>query len=665
VIDAFRRKLSPIDTFITVVVLFVFAVSQPLLDLLGRNAEFFLARASPPLDLVIVGLLFAIVLPAVAGLIVVGVGRLHETTGAVLHWIVLTALGGALALQIIERTPLRRGSDLLEILLALTVGLTITVAIYRSRGFQSVLRFGAVVPALSLVFFLFFSPASQLVFRGAINEPAAITVEDPAPVVFVVFDEFPIASLIDGEGNLQEEAYPNFARLARDGTWYRNAITVQQQTEESVPAILTGKDSPPGRLPMAFDYPANLFTLLSDHYEIRAREQVTEMCPEYACENRSRPQLPFGERWDTLRSDLGIVAAHVLLPSDLRSGLPPIDHSWSNFGAGVPESVEDFNIIRRFRETVDEDRRIPFQEWLQNMEAPDGEPTLDFIHVMLPHIPWGFAYTGQVFYSASPIPGSATTGWGSDEWLVNQGYQRHLMQVQYVDTLIGQMIEKLEEEGMYDDALIVVVADHGVVVRPDIKHRRVALDDTVGEIAAIPLFIKAPHQERGGVDDYRAETIDILPTVVDALGIVMPWETDGSSLLDGPFGLAPPGQHDLLGRGVDSIRGEASNLTAEIDNPHRYGVVELSADSLPLYFNGRLTSETSLNGDTVLAVGFNGEIVAVTRTYDTYERTASFYAMIPPDKLVEGENDVSLFLVNGDNGTQTLEAIPLLHQLQG
>ena len=69
-------------------------------------------------------------------------------------------------------------------------------------------------------------------------------------------------------------------------------------------------------------------------------------------------------------------------------------------------------------------------------------------------------------------------------------------------------------------------------------------------------------------------------------------------------------------------------------------------------------SAEQLSEESVLAVGLNGEIVAVTRTYDTNGRTASFYAMIPPDKLIDGVNEVSLFLVGGANGSQTLEQIP-------
>ena len=60
----------------------------------------------------------------------------------------------------------------------------------------------------------------------------------------IVFDEFPVASLLDGEGNIQAEHFPNFARLAADGTWFRNAVGVHQGTVKAVPTILSGVLAP-------------------------------------------------------------------------------------------------------------------------------------------------------------------------------------------------------------------------------------------------------------------------------------------------------------------------------------------------------------------------------------------------------------------------------------
>ena len=78
--------------------------------------------------------------------------------------------------------------------------------------------------------------------------------------------------------------------------------------------------------------------------------------------------------------------------------------------------------------------------------------------------------------------------------------------------ILDQILDQLDRAGVYDDSLIVVVADHGIAIKPNVVHRRVILPDTVGEIAAVPLFIKRPHQTEGGIDDYRAQTTDVLPT---------------------------------------------------------------------------------------------------------------------------------------------------------
>lgn len=695
----FQRKLAPLDQAVSVIVLFVFAIAQPLLDLLGGNAEFFLARASPPADIVLVGVLIAVVAPlATAGLVLLS-AWIHPPTGTAIHVIVLALLGGILTLRIVELTPLRSAPDAVGMAIGAGVGLLISYLVYRAQIVRTMFRFGLVAPVASLALFLFFSPASQLIYRSeGTTEASAVTVANPAPVVFVIFDEFPVASLIDDNGYIEAEVYPNFARLAAEGTWYRNAITVEQQTEESVPVILTGNEAFPDRLPFAFDYPANLFTLLADQYELRVREQVTEMCPEYACENRSRPQLPASERWSTLASDLWIVSGHLFLPSGMRGGLPAIDHSWADFGTGISEEYEEFNIVRRFNQTTKDDRRIPFQEFLETMEAPTDEPTLDFIHVMIPHFPWQFVDTGQKFWAGHPMAGSNTTGWGSDEWLVNQAYQRHLIQVGYADALLGQLIEHMEEIGIYDDAVLVVVADHGIAIKTNIVHRRTALENTIGDVAAVPLFIKTPSQASGGPDDYRAETIDILPTVADALGIEVPWPTAGSSLIGverpartestingregpvtfdvegeekleisrakieafgrtGPYGLAPPGQHDLLGLAIDGASvAEADGLSVSIQNPGRFSSVDTAADSLPLYFNGTVRGLDS-GDERILAVAMNGEVVAVTRTYESEEGDTAFYAMLPHTRLRDGSNELVVYLVSGTGDDRRLARI--------
>ena len=96
---------------------------------------------------------------------------------------------------------------------------------------------------------------------------------------------------------------------------------------------------------------------------------------------------------------------------------------------------------------------------------------------------------------------------------------------------------------MWDDSLIVVAADHGIAFIKGRRDRRRLDRGNYGEIAPIPLFIKAPGQKKGKVNDAYVETIDILPTIFDILNINPKVKMDGRSAFS-PTVQAPPGPTD-------------------------------------------------------------------------------------------------------------------------
>ncbi len=690
--------MKPLDVVLSVVVLFVLAVAQPLLDLLGRNAEFFLARSAPPIDIILLAFLLTFGVPFGLGFFVVWIRSIHDLTGKILHGAILTFLAGVLALQILELTALGGLLPVLEVILAVGIGLAIAIGFYRLESMRTGARFASIAPLVVLGLFVFGSSVSQLVFAApAVAQPVAIPVDNPAPVVFIVFDEFPVASLMDENGNLQEHVYPSFGKLARDGSWFPNAITVQQQTENSLPVILSGKHASGDKIPVAGDHPFTLFTLLDDAYDLEVIETVTDLCPEYACENETRPQVPFAQRWSTLVDDLRVIAGHLFLPSELADDLAPIDSSWTNFSGA---EADDFNIISRFLDATEDDgRTASIDRFLDSMSTAPTEPTLYYLHALMPHVPWEFLPSGQRSISSSTAPGSVSPGWGSDEWLVDQGYQRHLLQVGYVDTIVGQVIAQLEASGMYDEALIVVLADHGVTVRPDTYHRRQATEETIGDIAAIPLFIKRPQDPGGNVDRYRAETIDVLSTVADVLGIDIPWAVDGVSLFsddrpvrtestiegtvgtftfgvdgseaiaiaarkihhfgpDGPYGLAPNGYGDLLGVATSDLQ----IVTDEAFRSFRtsegtYTDVDVDGPALPTWYRGVLRTPDDEYRDEIVAVAVNGTIAAVTRTYLSDSGNTAYGMMIPPAALVDGRNEIEVLLIQGTGASRTFTTL--------
>ena len=102
--------------------------------------------------------------------------------------------------------------------------------------------------------------------------------------------------------------------------------------------------------------------------------------------------------------------------------------------------------------------------------------------------------------------------------------------IRYVDDEIGTLIERLKREGLYERSLIIFMSDHGDAF---FEHRRFGHNATLyDEMLRIPLLMKFP--KRAGVRPRRvqalAETIDVMPTVLDFLGLPVPDVVEGESL---------------------------------------------------------------------------------------------------------------------------------------
>ena len=275
------EAVGPLDVFVSAVALFSIAISQPILDLLGKNPEFFIASSSPPSDVFMVGLVLALLAPVLLGLLIVAIRRYHLMIGTLAHLGVLGLLTMILVVDIVESGPWANPPVRWTLLLGLLGGSAVVALFYWSSGFRFLMKVVSLGPLVVMASFMFFSGASKLLFPAdTLTGPIGVTVGNAVPIVIVVFDEFPVASIIDGEGNLQAHNYPGLARLAADGTWFRNMVSNETNTARALPALLTGAPAiRQGTAPIASDYPFNLFTLLGGIYEVEAIEAVTELCP--------------------------------------------------------------------------------------------------------------------------------------------------------------------------------------------------------------------------------------------------------------------------------------------------------------------------------------------------------------------------------------------------
>ena len=533
------RKPRFLTNSLHILILFSLAVAEPIFDLLSGYPEFFVARGSDPLDLIFLALILCLGLPSLF-IFLEGVARVvGPRLYKCVHAGLVALLTATIILQIVQRIAEVPGFALVTA--AVLLGIMGSVAYVRFEPVRTYLTF--LSPAILLFpgLFLLNPGIYKIVFPEQV-EVRLGNVEATAPVVMVVFDEFPLSSLMDEQRQIDPIRFPNLARFAKESYWFRNATTVSDGTLLSVPAILSGL-SPQlqePRIPTMADYPDTLFTLLGGSYRLHVFENGTQLSPTPSTEVGQT----VSQRMSSLLSDLAIVYAHVLLPADLTSSLPPVDQSWNNFGSIIWEQREmedDSNGVQTLEDFLFdiEDRTGRFRKFVDSIQFED-RPGLFFLHSMLPHSPWQYLPTGKQYsLRRSSIPGITRVdsgygifpAWGDDQLLVDQGYRRHLLQAAFVDLLVGDLIGKLEEVDLYDRSLVVITADHGASFRTNDFSRR-ASETNYADIMWIPLFVKTPYQEEGVVSDRNVETIDILPTVADALGIDVPWETDGRSALD-------------------------------------------------------------------------------------------------------------------------------------
>ncbi len=103
-----------------------------------------------------------------------------------------------------------------------------------------------------------------------------------------------------------------------------------------------------------------------------------------------------------------------------------------------------------------------------------------------------------------------------------------------VDAQLGRLIDYLKQTGQYDETLFVFSSDHGEMLG---DHYMLGKSGYFAEAYHIPLVIRLPGADadstRGTIVDRFTESIDLLPTIVEAMEQPIPVQCDGSSLM--PF----------------------------------------------------------------------------------------------------------------------------------
>lgn len=324
------------------------------------------------------------------------------------------------------------------------------------------------------------------------------------PVYLLVFDGVSLQRLLEKD-QINKALFPTFATLSKEWTWYRNATTNATSTIPARSMMFSGRYLEKKRTGL-FGYSDNLL------------ETARRIFPVSSFINDNSASDAFARISQmSLMKALAEAYLEVSAPSPMRPYLLSVFSSWKfDWRGDAPEKCTG-----RENECYGTRMQSIFEDFSHFASDPaQARGGFFVLWSMLSHFPYIFNQDGTIHDSSDVSFEVGMTG--AQKLLVEKSYTKAL---QNTDRLLGIFLKRLRESGLYNQAIILITSDHGMSDTGNNAH----VDE---QVASIPFFIKISSLP-SGPNDRDVQTIDITPTVLDAVG-ALPSSSlyDGQSLLD-------------------------------------------------------------------------------------------------------------------------------------
>jgi len=166
------------------------------------------------------------------------------------------------------------------------------------------------------------------------------------------------------------------------------------------------------------------------------------------------------------------------------------------------------------------------------LRSRQGLPTFLYVHTMDPHVPYEPPPPFDRMFEPFPTEGHPARDPRTD---FKEPLDRERMIAQYDgdiafgDREFGRFVRELKAAGLYEDALVVFLADHGEEFLDHGRwlHGRSLFD----ELIRVPLLVKLPGNRAAGrrVSE-QVQGLDVVPTVLEAMGVPLSADLGGQPL---------------------------------------------------------------------------------------------------------------------------------------
>jgi arylsulfatase A-like enzyme len=148
-----------------------------------------------------------------------------------------------------------------------------------------------------------------------------------------------------------------------------------------------------------------------------------------------------------------------------------------------------------------------------------------------PHLPWIEQYIPDIpeqFEQVSRIPlNMLARNIKENPEMLSKVLALYDSEINYVDSYLGELIERFELD---NNTLLIITSDHG---EQFMEHGSVGHSIALyKEELHVPLIIKFPEASIKGSVERQVSLLDVMPTILNLLGIDQPGQTAGSPLLE-------------------------------------------------------------------------------------------------------------------------------------
>ncbi|MEA5388231.1 sulfatase [Haloarculaceae archaeon H-GB11] len=399
--------------------------------------------------------------------------------------------------------------------------------------------------------------------------------DGPANVLFVVMDTVRKDNL--SVYGYDRETTPNLAEFADEATVFEQAVAPAPWTLPVHASMFTGL------------YPSEHGASQENPYLEGARtlaESLSAAGYDTSCYSSNAWITPYTNLTDGFDDQDNFFQ---VMPGEFLSG--PLSKAWKTMNdsdtlRGVADRIVEIGNF--FHEHLAAggggDSKTPkvIDRTQSFVDDSDG-PFFSFINLMDAHLP----YHPPEEFAEEFAPGvdstevcqnskeynSGARDIDDDEWDAITGL--YDAEIAHIDDQLGRLFDHLKAEGLWEETMVVVCADHGELLGEHALygHEFCIYDPLVN----VPLLVKHPDLETGRDESTQVETLDLYHTVLDATGATGLGEPldEGRSLLSDTY---PEGKDDDVAYveyhrpvvELNQLENKASSAGIDLDEQSRF-----------------------------------------------------------------------------------------------